>query len=562
MTRSLSAALRRSLRDTFGIERLHEGQRQVIDRVMAGKDTIAVMPTGAGKSLCYQLPALHLPGATVVVSPLISLMKDQADKLEKAGVAAEQFNSALPQQAQDASMLRIAQERTEIIFATPERLSDPDFIDTLRRRKIALLVVDEAHCISQWGHDFRPAFLGIGAALQALGNPPVLALTATATDAVVDDIRRQLGRPGLHLINTGIYRANLRLQVAQAVNDEEKFDGLLRAVRKATGSGIVYCATVKACEELHGRLVGAGESVTRYHGRLGAAERHDRQDRFMRGAVRVMVVTNAFGMGIDKADVRFVLHYQMPGNLESYYQEAGRAGRDGAPADCALIFYRKDRQVQQFFLARRYPTFDDLVTVHAQLARSREPRPLADIAASLPALGRNRILVALKLLRDGRVAQAGRNHEWAIRPASTASRKQLAELAASYEQKAERDNEALERLVFYAQTGFCRWRVLLDYFGEPLPFESRCGHCDNCLRPVPDAASAPKAPAEPEPEPSPEAALRPGDEVRVPRYGDGRVRQVNGDEVTVVFPDSAVRSFVAAYVEPVKPRRRVAPALR
>ena len=560
MTASLSAALTRSLRETFGIDRLHEGQQRVIARVMAGEDTLALMPSGAGKSLCYQLPALHLRGTTVVVSPLISLMKDQADKLESVGVAAEQLNSAQTQQAQDAALERIAGAETELVFATPERLADAEFIATLRRRKIALLVIDEAHCISQWGHDFRPAFLGIGAALQALGNPPVLALTATATEAVIADIRHQLNRPQMAVVNTGIYRANLRLQVAQAVNEGEKFDRLLQALHKADGSGIVYCATVKACDELHRRLASAGESVTLYHGRLGAAERHANQDRFMSGEARVMVATNAFGMGIDKADVRFVLHYQMPGTLEAYYQEAGRAGRDGAPADCGLIFYRKDRQVQQFFLARRYPSADDLVLVHAQLARLREPQALADISAALPGMGHNRVAVALKLLRDGGVARARRAQHWVLKAGHTASRKELAALAATYEDKSERDNEALERMVFYAQTGFCRWRVLLEYFGEPLPFDERCGHCDNCLRPP--LAPAPTRAAVIEPVTATSARFARGDTVRVPRYGEGQVQRVAGDEVTVVFPDSAVRSFVADYVEAVTPRRPVAPAPR
>jgi ATP-dependent DNA helicase RecQ len=548
MTPPIPAAVRRSLHETFGISELREGQQDVIARVLKGEDTLAIMPTGAGKSLCYQLPALHLDGATLVVSPLISLMKDQAEKLEEAGVAAEQLNSALPRREQGASMERIAGAESDIVFATPERLSDPEFLAALAKQRIALLVVDEAHCISQWGHDFRPAYLEIGTAAQALGNPPVLALTATATPDVVDDIRHKLGRPQMHVVNTGIYRSNLRLQVVQVTNEAEKFDRLLQALRKAEGSGIIYTATVKACEELHERLKAMGESVAQYHGRLPAAERHANQDGFMSGAIRVMVATNAFGMGIDKPDIRFVLHWQMPGSPEAYYQEAGRAGRDGELADCALVFYRKDRQVQQFFLARRYPTADELRQVVMLFEGVREGLSLQEVDERLPGLSRNRVAVALNLLRDGGVLTSDRNRRWHRRPDRPADRSVLDRLAKAYEDKAERDHEALERMVFYAQTGFCRWRVLLEYFDEPLPFEQRCGHCDNCLRPPVQPAAEAQV-AAPAPQPSVRsAAFQPGDTVDVPRYGEGRVLEVRGEEVTVVFPDRQRRSFLAGYV--------------
>jgi ATP-dependent DNA helicase RecQ len=342
-----------------------------------------------------------------------------------------------------------------------------------------------------------------------------------------------------------VYRPNLRLQVAQATREDQKFTELLQALHKARGCGIVYTATVKACEELHEALLGTGEPVTRYHGRLPAAERRQNQDAFMRGDARVMIATNAFGMGIDKPDVRFVIHYQMPGNLESYYQEAGRAGRDGEPADCVLLFYCKDKQVQQFFLAKRYPSAQDLQAVHTVLGAASAPVSLDMVAQTLHGLTRNRIGVALQLLRDGGIAGMSRARAWSLKAGTDADEARFAALAAGYEDKAERDREALERMVFYAQTGFCRWRVLLEYFDEPLPQGERCGHCDNCLRPV-----APPAPhrhtAELPATPSP---FKAGDAVKVPRYGQGRVEQVAGEEVTVVFPDGARRAFVAGYVQ-------------
>ena len=564
---TLPADVRRTLLDTFGFRRLREGQEVVIARALAGKDTLAIMPTGAGKSLCYQLPALHLEGVTVVVSPLIALMKDQVGKLLDAGVAAEQFNSTVPRAEQDASLERVVGGRSEIVFATPERLADPAFVAALASRRIALLVVDEAHCISQWGHDFRPAFLEIGSALKSLGNPPLLALTATAPPEVVDDIRRQFGRKSLHVVDTGMYRPNLELQVVQCMNEEEKLDRAVETLRRTVGPGIVYTATVKACSELHAALAARGESVTRYHGRLPKAERSANQDRFMSGDARVMVATNACGMGIDKPDLRFVLHYQMTGSLEAYYQEAGRAGRDGGKADCTLLFDRRDRQVQQFFLARRYPTAEDLQRVHSVLSDASEALPLAALAEQLPGIGRQRVSVALHLLRDHRLARADRKRAWQVVRRNEPARREapavadaalFERLAAEYEERAGRDHEALERMVFYAQTGFCRWRVLLEYFDEPLPFASEhCGKCDNCLR-LQAAASAPaEEPASAVPgrsgrarEAPEQIRWRPQDEVQVPRYGIGRVEQASSDEVEVRFADGSSRRFVASYVQP------------
>jgi ATP-dependent DNA helicase RecQ len=356
------------LRRTFGMRRLRPGQREVIESVLARRDTLAIMPTGAGKSLCYQLPALQMKGTTVVVSPLIALMKDQADKLEERGVDAATLNSAFTKSEQAAAMRAIRAREADFVFTTPERMADPEFLRKLKESRIDLFVVDEAHCISQWGHDFRPAFGQLGAALRALGDPPLLALTATATQDVVDDIAEQLGRKRMHVINTGVYRPNLGFEVFQTTNESEKRQLLLEVVRSG-GAGIVYVATIKTAKAIHAWLLEQGEKAVLYHGRLPARERTQIQEAFMSGRARTMVATNAFGLGIDRQDIRYVVHYQLPGSLEAYYQEAGRAGRDGEEARCTLLYDHTDRRVQLFFARKRSKL--ELLSAYARSTQCR-----------------------------------------------------------------------------------------------------------------------------------------------------------------------------------------------
>lgn len=542
--------IQRLLRSVFGIARLRTGQQEVIDSVLAGRDTLAIMPTGSGKSLCYQLPAALLAGATLVVSPLISLMKDQLEKLHALGITAVQLNSSMSRAEEDDAVARIAQGGRLIIFCTPERLASPAFLSLLAGAPPSLVVIDEAHCISQWGHDFRPAYLDIAAALRALGRPPVLALTATATGEVMADIDTQLEARKLHVVNTGIYRANLRYRVIQVTNAAEKHDSVLRLLRETAGVGIVYAATVKAAEDLAARLAELGESVTCYHGKLAARDRQHNQDLFMNGERRLMVATNAFGMGIDKPDTRFVIHLQVPANLEAYYQESGRAGRDGLPADCTLLYFQEDKRVQQFFLAKHYPTAEELAAIVAAAQDLPATFTFAALAAGLPEFSDGHLKVCLKLLKDGKLLRQDRKLGYSLKAPSARS-PSYAQLAQIYVDKQERDKQALEQMVAYAQSGLCRWKLLLDYFGDAGDF-ARCCTCDNCQSPPALAApiildELPPAPAQ-APAPAPQIAV--GSRVRVPRYQIGTVLSVAGDQVTIAFPENTTRTFMAEFVAP------------
>lgn len=342
------------LKSYFGYDSFRPGQEKIVDALLGGRDVLAVMPTGAGKSICYQTPALLSDGVTVVVSPLISLMKDQVASLIKSGVRAAYLNSSLTYEQYELALSRMLVGRYKIVYVAPERLSSPQFLEVCRTVGISIVAVDEAHCVSQWGQDFRPDYLKIADFISSLPRRPVVgAFTATATDRVKDDIREMLCLNSPVSVTTGFDRPNLFFSV---LTPEKKSEKLLELIRERSGkSGIIYCATRRAVEDVCDMLLRDGCSATRYHAGLPAEERQRNQDDFVSDAKPVIVATNAFGMGIDKSNVSFVIHYNMPKNIEAYYQEAGRAGRDGEPAECILLYGARDIITAKFLINNSDP---------------------------------------------------------------------------------------------------------------------------------------------------------------------------------------------------------------
>lgn len=463
----------------LGIQQLYPEQERAIAAAMRGQDVLVVLPTGFGKSACYQIPSMILPKPVVLVSPLLALLRDQHEKLLARRIPVERIDGTVRGRARKEALDRIAAGGSLLVMTTPETLSSEELGTVLLHCGISLAAVDEAHCISEWGHDFRPAYMRLGERLHELGSPPVLALTATATQAVRDDIIRYLGMRDPAIVASSPHRANLAFEVVHATGNE-RLRALFRFIKRLRRPGIVYCATTKEVDRLYGAMARMRLPVHRYHGRMAAKDRNREQELFMRkGRRTVMVATSAFGLGIDKPDIRYIIHYQAPASLEQYVQEAGRAGRDGRRANCILLFDPSDREVHETLQQGSRIRPDQLYRISTALAayaaEQREPEMEAlTLAAQLNERQAKALLVVLE---EAGLVQLEEDRIRIVVPADEFE-EQARALAGRFVTLRTQDVRRLDRIAEYAYSKECRAVFLRRYFGEE--DGTPCGLCDIC----------------------------------------------------------------------------------
>jgi ATP-dependent DNA helicase RecQ len=522
-------------RSALGFKRLRPGQREAVKALVDGRDVLAVMPTGSGKSAIYQLAALRIPGPTVVVSPLVALQRDQVEAIGRRRLAeAGQANASVPAAERRQAVEGFEQGDLEFLFLAPEQLANPDTLEHVVAAEPSLLVVDEAHCISAWGHDFRPEYARLGGLLEALGRPRALALTATAAPPVRQDIVERLGLRDPAVVVRGFDRPNIHLAVERFSDAEAKDDALCRRVAEAGGPGIVYVATRARTEELAGRLAGQGAPAVAYHAGLPAARRRAAQEAFMGDHGTVIVATTAFGMGIDKPGVRFVLHGDAPESLDAYHQEIGRAGRDGGPASAVLFYRPEDLGLRRFFAGGQVGA-GQLEQLVAALDGRRGPVEGPALRRAT-GLSQTRLDAALNLLERAGAVSVGPGGEVERQHPDGAGEPAVAAAAALEEDRRRVERSRIEMLRGYAEDDACRRELLLTYFGEP--FEPPCGACDNC-----------EAGLTAGPGPDPDDLPFPVDSrVRHKAWGAGRVLRYDGDRMVVLFDRAGYRTLSVATV--------------
>jgi ATP-dependent DNA helicase RecQ len=518
----------RVAREAFGFPALRAGQRDGIEAALAGRDALVVMSTGSGKSAIYQIAGLLLPGATVVVSPLIALQREQVEDLrERAAGGAALLNSTVRASEREATLAELAEDALEFVFLAPEQLANDDVLDELAVARPSLFVVDEAHSISEWGHDFRPEYLRLGAAIQALGRPTVLALTATAAPPVRDEIVERLGLRDPAIVIRGFDRPNIRLAVERHYDAEPKLRALREHVAASPPPGIVYVATRREAETLAAELCDDGLRASSYHAGMRPADRDDAQERFMADDLDVIVATTAFGMGVDKANVRWVLHAEVSESVDAYYQEIGRGGRDGEPAEAVLFYRAEDLGLRRFFAGGGQVDLAEIATVLAAVADADGPLEPTALHATTElsetklatALSRLEEVGAVEVLPDGEVRSAPDP------PARTAA---IEAAAAAEERRRQLDRSRVDMMRAYAETDGCRRAFILSYFGEP--FAPPCGNCDNCLAGRSEAA----------PEDVPFAV---GSRVAHDEWGNGVVQRYDDAAVVVLFDDVGYKTL-------------------
>jgi ATP-dependent DNA helicase RecQ len=532
-----ASRLRRAARTHFGWRGLRPNQLPAMRALLRRRDALVVLPTGAGKSAVYQVPATLLPGPTVVVSPLLALQQDQLlaiNDRERDGLRAVRVSSAETPRQQEEAMAALRDGRARFLFITPEQLSQPDRLAEVRGLRPALVAVDEAHCISAWGHDFRPDYLALGHLIKAIGRPPVVALTATASPPVREDIVDRLGLRDPQVVIGGLDRPNLFLEAAHCPDEDYRWRRLLALLAEGDGPGIVYVPTRRATEELCERLTAAGHPAKAYHGGMAAGPRHQLHEDFLADRVPIMVATSAFGMGIDKPNIRFVAHMALPDSPDSYLQEVGRAGRDGRSARTLLLFRPEDVGLQRYFTGGA-PDTDGLAQLAAVL---RADGPLSRTALrERTGLGTRKLgqLVAL-LEQVGAATTRGDNRLAAPRYAPEPARAAEAALAEA-ERRLAVQRSRTDMMRAYAETRSCRAQILLAYFGDHLP--RACGHCDNCAT---GTAPAPTLPAASGPFPLHST-------VKHAEWGAGMVLGYEEDRMTVLFDTHGYKTLSVPVVE-------------
>jgi ATP-dependent DNA helicase RecQ len=528
--------LRRRAADALGITDLLPEQLTAMEALLAGRDTLVVMPTGSGKSAIYQVPALELEGPTLVVSPLIALQRDQVRSLRESDAPdAVAVNSAQSGGADERAWEAVTEGDAEYLFLAPEQLSRPDVLDRARDAAPGLVVVDEAHCVSSWGHDFRPDYLRIGAAVDRLGRPPVLALTATAGGPARDDIVAHLGLRDPVRVVTGFDRPNLHLEVRTFTTGDGKRDAVLEWAAAARPPGLVYAATRADAERYAAGLAERGVRAAAYHAGLPAAERRRVHEAFLGGRTDVVAATSAFGMGIDKPDVRFVAHASVPDSLDSYYQQIGRGGRDGERADAVLFHRTEDLGLQRFLTSGG--TGGDDARAAATALRGRDRPATADEVAEEAGLSHRAAVAALDLLERAGAVATGEDGGLVYTDADLDPAEAGERAAEAAERRREFDRTRLEVLRDYAETRACRRRFLLGYFGEAR--EEPCGFCDTC-----EVGTA----AEQAPEEDEDGDLPVHARVRHAEWGEGTVVHREADRLTVLFDDAGYRTLALGAV--------------